>query len=379
MRELPLATRLVLTVFLIAVGLGYCSALVQLHMKHSDQDGSPLPTPDNVVERFSGIRKFDGVFPKSKIEALISGSREKESFGKTNMTPAFFGESAEYAKQVKSRGQKKVDDARETEWLALLAFLHADADKRKAMYDADAMDMPPECKDRPLDEDFVDNGKVKVKSIIGERCGRCHDNQQTPNFGDFAKLEPLITAPPKEDFDYNGGKWVRSEKFITLECLTQSTHAHALSFAVLFAFTGLIYSFSSHPGFMRGLLAPVVLVAQVADISCWWLARLPLPYGPPFALTIMGTGAVVGLGLMFQILLSLFDMYRWRGRAVLALFFAVGLVALTLVLSQAVYPGLVAEKEKAKQKAADPTLNTKKEPDEQPGRNGRNPPGKVVQ
>ena len=35
LRALPLAARLVLAVFLIAVGLGYGSALVQLHFQHA--------------------------------------------------------------------------------------------------------------------------------------------------------------------------------------------------------------------------------------------------------------------------------------------------------------------------------------------------------
>jgi hypothetical protein len=36
----------------------------------------------------------------------------------------------------------------------------------------------------------------------------------------------------------------------------------------------------------------------------------------------MGTGAVVGVGLMLQIVLSLFNMYRWPGKTVLLLLFA---------------------------------------------------------
>ena len=54
LRRLPLAARLVLAVFLISVGLGYISAMVQLHFQHSSRDGSPLPGPKETIKVFHG-------------------------------------------------------------------------------------------------------------------------------------------------------------------------------------------------------------------------------------------------------------------------------------------------------------------------------------
>ena len=36
---------------------------------------------------------------------------------------------------------------------------------------------------------------------------------------------------------------------------------------------------AAFPGWLRGILAPLVLVAQMAEIACWWLARLDGPTG----------------------------------------------------------------------------------------------------
>ena len=364
LRDLPLPAKLVVSAFLLAVGLGYCSAMVQLHMKHSEMDGSPLPSPNDVVVRFSRFAPFDGKFPPSKIESVISGD-PYGGFNATNMTPAFFGESDKPYKKVATLAKedpkrKKVDAQRTGERDALIAFINTSAEKRKAIYDADAMDMPETLKDKPITEDFVADGKVKVQTLIGERCGRCHDNQQKPNFGKFDDLEPLITAPPPVTFDNDGkpltlsgtadvgGKvWVKSAKTMTVDCLTQSTHAHLLSFAMLFALTGFVYAFTSHPGFIRGILAPVVLVAQVADVSCWWLARLDLPYGPMFAQCIMATGAVVGIGLMLQIVLSLFDMYGIKGKLLLLLLFIAAGGGFYMAYSKYIQPWLAVEKQKA--------------------------------
>jgi hypothetical protein len=88
----------------------------------------------------------------------------------------------------------------------------------------------------------------------------------------------------------------------------------------------------------------VVLVAQVIDVFCWWLARLDPPAGPYFALAIMVTGGIVGLGLVLQILLSLWDMYGRTGRVVLAVLFLAGLCGFGLAFEKVIGPQLQAEK-----------------------------------
>ena len=59
------------------------------------------------------------------------------------------------------------------------------------------------------------------------------------------------------------GKWVRTTKQPDIERLTQSTHAHLLTFAVLFALTGLTFAFTSYWGIVRCVLAPAVLVVKL--------------------------------------------------------------------------------------------------------------------
>jgi hypothetical protein len=158
--------------------------------------------------------------------------------------------------------------------------------------------------------------------------------------GSYANLEPLVTPPSQELID---GKWVRSSKQISVEALTQSTHAHLLSFAVLFTLTGLTFAFTSHPGLLRGTLGPIVLVAQVLDIACWWLARVP-DYGPIFANAIVGTGSVVGIGLMLQIVLSLLNMYGPNGKAVVLVLLIGGGAGVGGVMAKVIQPALDEER-----------------------------------
>jgi hypothetical protein len=340
LRDLPLPAKLVVTGFLITVGVGYFAALVQMHFQHATK-GHALPTPDDVVEKFSGLRAPNGAAQTAKLEAILSGAADG-AFDKTNMVPAFFAKSGSgYDKECKERGKETVDAERSGERSALLLWVNAKPEVRKKAYEDDKFKLPG-IWGQPISEEFFDKDAktVPIKTLIEVRCLKCHGGEKKPDLDEYAKLEPLATAPTLELID---GKYVRSSRQLSVEALTQSTHAHLLSFAVLFSLTGLVFAFTSYPGLIRGFVGPLVLAAQVCDVSCWWLARLP-GVGPTFALAIMGTGLVVGLGLLLQIILSLVDLYGWRGRLVLAGLFVAAATGLGVLASEVIRPALEAEK-----------------------------------
>ena len=322
LRDLPLPAKLVISGFLLAVGLGYFSALVQLHMQHSSRNGEPLPSPADVVEIFAGVKKGDGTPPAppvAKLEKLVTGPLEGAPWNGTgSMAAAFFHkDGADYKRRLKEEpdAKTKLDQEREGERKAVVAWVRlADAERKKA-YAADALAW-----EGPLTADFLGDDKktAKVKTILDERCARCHGpNGQQGDFPlekyeQFAKyLELPPPAPPSAD------GWVRSDRQVSIEKLTQSTHAHLLSFAMLFSLTGLTFAFTTYRSWVRCLVSPMVLAAQVADVSCWWLARID-GVGPYFAMAIVGTGTVVGLGLLVQLFGGLWSMYGPGGRKVVA-------------------------------------------------------------
>lgn len=365
LRQLPLPAKLVVTAFLIAVGLGYFSALVQLHMKHSNKDGEALPTLADVVERFSGVKKPDpdAPPPKSKIHELVSGNRDDADVGKTNMAPAFFAKSKGYAKACADRGKVTVDFEREGELLALILWTKSDPAAKKEAYEADRFTLPEEKRGKPLTKEFVADGDptaVKIKTLIAERCQNCHKDQ-APSLGTFAEIEPHATAPSTEILP---GGWVRSNKQISTEALTQSTHAHLLSFAVLFSLTGFVFACSGYPLAVRCVVAPIVVIAQVADVSCWWLARVPGSAGPMFAQTIVATGGIVGSGLAIHIVFGILDLYDWKGKLAVVLLFLAGGGGIGYVGLKVIEPALKEERLAAE--AAKQPKPIEKKPDTTP-------------
>ena len=348
LRDLPMPAKLVISLFLISVGVGYFSALVQLHMQHSSRDGEPMPTLADVIEKFSGVVRSDavGVIPVSKVAGLLAGDPHG-GFNKNNMVPAFYEKSGkkEYAEDVATRGAAIVDAERAGEHKALLAWIATDPAARKAAWDADKFAVAADF--GPITADYLKDGTVQIQSVFNDRCNKCHAGQQQPDMSDFAKLEPLITAPAVERIPgLNGVEWVRTGRQTSVESLTQSTHAHLLSFSMLFSLTGLVIALSRYPVVVRAGLGCVVLIAQLADIACWWLARLDT-YGPAFATCIIGTGTVVGLGLLAQIVLGLLDLYDRRGKVGLAVVALLAAVVFGTLVVKVIEPALRAEREKA--------------------------------
>jgi hypothetical protein len=308
LRDLPLAARLTLAVFLIAVGLGYGSALVQLHFQHATP-GHVLPSIDDVVRKFHG--ETDAGKKVSTLERLIdTPSHEDTPFnGSGSMARAFTTKSSDFSREIKKRPRTEVEQERENERQALLAFVRSGL--KKAEFDTDTTPRPVALADKPMTAEFLNaDGSIKIKTLFTERCVRCHapdgDDSQAAKF----PLDKFEQMQEYAKVEANAGA-------MSLPALTQSTHAHLLTFAVLWAVTGLVIAFSSYPGWIRNWLAPIVLVAQVADISCWWLARLDGTLGVHFAQAIVITGGVVGLGLALQIVLGLFDLFGTTGRILL--------------------------------------------------------------
>ena len=149
LRNLPLAARLVLAVFLVSVGLGYLSAIVQVHFQHADP-GELMPGTINSRRTFhnrnegkpppSAEEKAD-TRPKGQIEQLVVADRHEKFDGKIQMSGAFFGagEPSAYERVIKKRAtalgvsedkaMALVESEREGERLAMIEWLKAGGQK----------------------------------------------------------------------------------------------------------------------------------------------------------------------------------------------------------------------------------------------------------
>ncbi|MBA4190471.1 MAG: hypothetical protein C0467_20990 [Planctomycetaceae bacterium] len=371
LRDLPFPAKLVITCFLLSVGLGYTTAMVQLHFQDS-KSGEPMPTMHDVVLKFTGKKYYDTEPPKpvSKFAQLIIAS--SGTFGSNGtMLPAFFEKDPAFNKALRGGADPtKLRGEREGERDALVLWTNAPTDERKKAFESDSFNVADKMP-KAITEKFKNGDTVKVKSIIEARCVVCHGKgqpQESFPLETYAQIDKYLGVPPTAPFPPGGG-WVKIEEPISLEKLTQSTHAHLLSFAVLFSLTGLVFAFTSYPVVVRCLISPLVLLAIVTDVSFWWLARLSEGYGVYFSMGIMGTGGLAGLGLGAQITLGVWNMYGPKGKVVIALLFLIGGAGGGLVMKNIIMPGLEAKKEEAAAKRRAETEKKpedKKEPEKKP-------------
>lgn len=339
LRRLPLAARLTLALFLLSVGLGYLAALVQLHLQHASP-GQVLPTAADAVRLFHGQPGE----AKSQLRRLIEADESLPFNGTGSMAAAFTRQSGGWPRAIRQRAQEiKTDEPtaefvlrreRDAERQAMLAWVKSGPSK--ADFEADRFALPSGLSEQPFPDAFRDGPAVKIKTLFGDRCIRCHAKD-----GDDSKASqfPLETWEQIERYsrvDPGGGR-------MSLDKLAQTTHAHLLSFSMLFMLTGVLFALTNFPATMRVIVAPLVLLAQVADIACWWLARIDGRPGELFARSIPITGAIVGAGLVVQIVLTLFHLFGWLGRVVLLVVFIAAGFGGWIAKDQVIEPFLKAQ------------------------------------
>ena len=150
LRNLPLAARLVLSLFLVSVGCGYFAAMVQLHFQHASP-GNPLPSRQDVIHRFYGPT---GDKPKPKLQSVLEAEETLPFSGGGTMRLAFTTKSGGWESAIKKRArasagrrvepnedQLKQAEAdlrkeRDTERLALVEWIEKGADQQA--YDEDS-------------------------------------------------------------------------------------------------------------------------------------------------------------------------------------------------------------------------------------------------
>jgi hypothetical protein len=354
-------------------------------------------------DRFTLAKGFQGKIaeeflqppPISQIQKLVEADEKLKFDGSGQMAQAFTTRSVGWKTAIKRRAKamgKGADLAeaelrkeREAEKAALVAWLKAGASAKA--YKEDRFPLPADFKGKITPSFVAKPAKpgeplaVKIKKLIEERCARCHNEgdaeagkfpletyEQVKRYLPVKREESGPTVRIKTLFEvrctrcHNTGNAeagqyplesydqikpytvVKTSSAMSLTKLAQTTHVHLLGFSMLYGLTGLILAFTSLPAAIRIPLAPLPLLAQVMDISFWWLARLDEPYGPMLARGIPITGTIVAAGLGLHILLSLFDLFGRVGKLVLILLIALSGVGAYVVKDRVIDPHMTRER-----------------------------------
>ena len=194
LRALPFPAKVVITLFLLTVGLGYSSAMVQMHFQHTQGDGSPLPGPNDVIEIFAGKKRLtkDDIAknrPVSKIEKLVTGPIDGPLNGGGSMGSAFFKNDRSeagnrYKDVLAKRPKEEVEAEREGERKLMVLWVNAPEAERAKAY-ADNLFAPARNKaPTKMSPEYIHNdGGFLIQHLFRDRCTSCHrDGEQAGNF-----------------------------------------------------------------------------------------------------------------------------------------------------------------------------------------------------
>ena len=135
-------------------------------------------------------------------------------------------------------------------------------------------------------------GYLAVKPIFDASCVGCHSSASglpiasLTSFQDIRKVTQIDTGP-------------------SIAQLARVSHVHLFGISIIFLLTGAIFSLSEAPAWLRVSLVVIPYLAILADIGSWWLTK----FDPLFGVVVIAGGALMGLALAGQSLISLWEMW----------------------------------------------------------------------
>jgi hypothetical protein len=148
-----------------------------------------------------------------------------------------------------------------------------------------------------------------IKPILEANCIGCHNansNVRKKTGGPVPSFESYEGISALADVDTGP----------TIAQLAKVSHVHLFGISIIFLLTGFIFAQSETPSWFRVGLIVTPYAAILADIGSWWLTK----WDTFFAVVVIVGGALMGLALACQILISLWEMWlagpdsRWLAR-----------------------------------------------------------------
>jgi hypothetical protein len=138
--------------------------------------------------------------------------------------------------------------------------------------------------------------RERVAPILVRDCITCHTPSINPNL-------PNLTT-------YEGVSEVARAGGASLPALIRVSHIHLFGIAFILYFIGRIFILSDINVTLKRITVAIPFVAMLLDVTAWYVTK----YIPAFAYLVVGAGALMGISMGAQILVSLYQMWFHRLR-----------------------------------------------------------------
>jgi len=142
--------------------------------------------------------------------------------------------------------------------------------------------------------------KSTVAPILNRDCVMCHSPQINPSL-------PNLT-------NYEGVMEVASSKAAPLPGLVKVSHIHLFGIAFILLFVGRIFIYCEMSTSLKRVIIVIPFISMLIDTLSWFITR---GY-PSFAYVVIASGALMGISMGAQIVISLYQMWFEQGKLALS-------------------------------------------------------------
>ncbi|MSR17102.1 MAG: hypothetical protein EXR89_04845 [Methylococcaceae bacterium] len=227
-KDISISERILNTVFLLTIGLGYLAALANMYYTHQGLDGKAGLSVEDVMISYYGSSK------QTRLGTAVKGIM---------------------ASNLKIKSDQDV----------ILKWIHAGADE----------------------ESYNQN----IAPILNRDCIMCHTPSINPSL-------PNLT-------NYTGVSEVSHVGGATIPTLIRISHIHLFGIAFILFFIGKIFLLCEINIYVKRVAMVVPFAAMLLDVVSWFITKSI----PGFAYVVILSGALMGLSMSLQILLSVYQMW----------------------------------------------------------------------
>jgi hypothetical protein len=227
-RDISVSERILNTVFLLTIGLGYIAALANLYYTHQGLDGKAGLSFEDVVISYHGSNS------QTRLGSAIKGIMEPN---------------------LKFKSDKDV----------ILQWIQAGAEE----------------------EDYNE----KIAPILNRDCVICHTPSVNPSLPDLTHYATV------SEVAHTGGA--------TIPRLIRVSHIHLFGIAFILFFIGKIFLLCDINVHVKRIAVVIPFAAMLLDVLSWFITKEI----SSFAYVVIFSGALMGLSMGLQILLSIYQMW----------------------------------------------------------------------
>ncbi|MDD1606575.1 MAG: hypothetical protein LUP96_07770 [Methylococcaceae bacterium] len=227
-KDISVSERILNTVFLLTIGLGYMAALANLYYTHQGRDGKAGLSIDDVTIHYHGSKE------QTRLGNAITGIMEPN---------------------LRHKSDKDV----------ILDWIQAGAEE-------------PEYKE-------------KIAPILNRDCVICHTPSINPSLPDLSNYAGVAEVA------HSGGA--------SIPALIRVSHIHLFGIAFILFFIGKIFILCDINIYVKRIAVVIPFAAMLLDVLSWFITKSI----PSFSYVVVTSGALMGLSMGLQILISVYQMW----------------------------------------------------------------------